>query len=140
MSDLRVDRMFDGGYSIIDSEQTKELTKVVVITQNATYECKKPDQFQTERKERHLYCLHGIHSTLTCNQCGFEPATPQCSVCHTWHDPDKAHAWTEPAKPSAVEEKIKEIVHEFKWSGTPVFRKYDALNELVDLVRKEGKC
>lgn len=31
----------------------------------------------------------------------------------------------------AVEEKIKEIVHEFKWSGTPTARKYEALRELV---------
>lgn len=32
-----------------------------------------------------------------------------------------------------VEEKIKEIIHEFKWSGSLMNRKYDALRELVEL-------
>lgn len=58
--------------------------------------------------------------------------TWMCPICRV--EKPREHRATAPL-PREVEEKIKEIVHEFRWSGTPVSRKYDALRALCELMR-----
>ncbi len=114
------------------------------------YALRLPDRFQ--KREEKVFCsTRLVVGHDKCGACGEEierqtrhiqlepkPQAEECSCFNRWDQMMGEHRPSCPEfKPKdAVEEKIKEIVHEFKWSGTPIARKYDALRELVELARK----